>query len=919
MCLNIRGVLNNFAELETMVYQNCFEIIMLTETHLTNEEDSEIKLNGYEVIRCDSNSKHTGGVAVYIRNEWHYEVLKIEKCDSEFWWLVIKCRMKHVCYVIAIVYRSPSMVKKKFCQYFEQWIEELMEYNCEVIVAGDLNVNWAENDVNKLCLEQSIVDNGCKQIVKEYTRITVNTRTIIDWIVTNVVNVEVNVDHSLKISDHETICINLNVSDLRIEQKRKTVRRFKYNKQNMISDINESMNDIENLSCVNEKAKKYEEILKTAINNQTVECNEYNNGRYNWYSAELQEMKVQKVNLYNRAVLTRKKNDWSAYINVRSEYVTKIKKVKNEFIINKLQGAQNQKELWMIMKELVLKKNDTASIKEVIFDSVRVEKEIEIANEFNKYFVKSINEINESIPYCQYFNNVVPVSCTFNLEQVNESELKEIIKGFNNKRDINYLSAPMLIDCWEVTGSALLKIINQSFREGIFPEPWKQSTVIPIKKVTGTKLCEEYRPINMLPTYEKIIEKCVQIQLESYVEKNNLLIAQQSGFRKGHSCETALNWLIMQWKSEIECGNVICACFLDFKRAFETVDREILIAKLEQYGVNGKEQMWFKSYLRNRMQRTKVNNTTSEQEETKLGVPQGAVLGTLLFLMYINDINTVLSHAKIMLFADDALIYVCAKDKDECISKITNDLNKLSAWLNMNKLKLNTNKTKCMVINGADSADVRINGELIECVVELKYLGVIIDKKLNFKNHIDYVCKKIGKKIGFFRRIRKNVTPMCAVHIYNTMIKPHFEYCSTMLIVCNEGMFHRMQMLQNKGMRTILYCSRYTPVRDMLNTLEWMNVKQRVIYGVLVFIFKIKNNILPKYLQDSLNYVSDVQPYNLRNRNDFRIQYASSTNAQNSLLYKGLILWNELSNELKIERSVNVFKRKCAIFVKQFH
>lgn len=186
-------------------------------------------------------------------------------------------------------------------------------------------------------------------------------------------------------------------------------------------------------------------------------------------------------------------------------------------------------------------------------------------------------------------------------------------------------------------------------------------------------------------------------------------------------------------------------------------------------------------------------------------------------------------------------------------------MERLNKWLCSNKLKLNIEKTKFMVINGRNvdqQISVSINGETIERVYTMKYLGFIIDCRLHLKNHIDYICKKIAKKIGFLARISSKLTPEHRVTIYKTMIAPHFEYCASILSTCNIGEFRRLQKLQNRAMRIVLRCKKRTHVQDMLDALQWLNVKQRIMYRMLVMIFKVKNNLMPKYLSDKIKYVA---------------------------------------------------------------
>lgn len=192
----------------------------------------------------------------------------------------------------------------------------------------------------------------------------------------------------------------------------------------------------------------------------------------------------------------------------------------------------------------------------------------------------------------------------------------------------------------------------------------------------------------------------------------------------------------------------------------------------------------------------------------------------------------------------------------------------------------------------------------------MKYLGVMLDSNLNFSKHIDYIAKKISKKIGFLRRIRQNITTICAINIYNTIIKPHFEFCSTILYMGNDENINRLQKLQNKAMRAILRCSFYTPIRWMLACLKWLNIKQRILFNAAVFVFKMKHKMVPEYLSANLVYVQDVQPHNLRSNSNFRLHFYRNSRTQNMIMYKGLKYFNELPSDIKNESNFSSFKRR---------
>lgn len=443
-----------------------------------------------------------------------------------------------------------------------------------------------------------------------------------------------------------------------------------------------------------------------------------------------------------------------------------------------------------------------------------------------------------------------------------------------------------MLDSWNYIGNALLDIVNESLVRGIFSDCWKKSMLVTVEKIASASKCEDFRPINMLSTFEKILESVVKMQLVQHMTENDIIISEQSAYRKSHSCETALNYVIADWKCEIDERNCILAVFVDFKRAFETIDRSVLLKKLECYGIRGSELAWFTDYLTDRYQTTKFGKTTSSQLRNELGLPQGSVLSAILFSLFINDVKSIFQKCKVNLFADDTAIYIVGKDVDDMVEIMNSELTNFNVWLNINKLKLNAKKTKFMVLGHKKIEKVdqlKIGEAVIDRVKVIKYLGCMIDEQLNFKQNCDYVCRKMAKKVNFFGRISKCLDKTTKLLVYNTIIAPHIKYCSTILFLSDKSHVERIQKLQNKCMRIILKKRRRTHVKEMLADLKFLSVQQLIARDVMVFIHKVQKGLLPRNLTSCFQS-NEGRAYILRNQDNLRLPLFIKSSTQNSLM-----------------------------------
>lgn len=899
-------------------------LILLSETHLTKDiEDSEVNIKGYKLLRCDSTSKHTGGVAIYSKNHLNINIVHCENYTNNFWTLCVKIINKSINGMFAVIYHSPSTSDASFIEYFKKWFDKYIRHEILTVIVGDFNINLLKNDFYCEKMKSVLKSLGMKQFVSEPTRITKNSKSLIDYVISNRYKMKVKVLLNEKISDHSTIICDLKQkceNNGRIEIKSKISN---YSKEIFIDNLTQIDWTEAFKFNVNEKANFVVSNLKKCFSQFVQEIELQSLNSQVWYNKDLFYLKIKRDNAFQKAVLTELEINWINYIEINKEYKFKTKTTKNNYYKNKLNNAEhNQKKMWKVLKEIV---NGTREYfnNYIEFNGVKINDTQLITNNFNQYFVNSIIEINNSIPHQSEldFINIKKVDNVFKFRIINYEDIINVLKQIRCESDCELLNKTILQDALTFIGLSFLDVINSSLETGVFPKEWKISILIPVPKVQNTVKAEEFRPINQLPTYEKILEGVVKNQFNEHLETSNILIEEQFGFRKGHSCEMALNVILINWKEEIDNGNRIISVFLDLKRAFETITRERLITKLEKYGVEGVEKQWFESYLTNRFQRTKMNGKISDIIEVPFGVPQGAKLAADLFIVYINDINQCLKYCKIALFADDTLIYIIDPHTISAKNKINEDLERINKWLNVNKLKLNTTKTKCMVFNKESDLNdrdivIKINNEEIQQVKSIKYLGMFIDNNLKMAEQVDYIIKKVSKKIGFLGRISMKLPLWHRITLYKTIIAPHFEYCSSILYTCNKGDFAKLQKQQNRAMRIILRCPFLISIELMLDTLCWMSIQQRIIFKTLIYIFKIKHDLLPNILCKKIQYVNQRHSYPVRNAQDFNINKVNKVSTSNSIFFKGLQQFNSLPDVIKEEENLSIFKKLLSSYIK---
>ncbi|CAB4022776.1 RNA-directed DNA polymerase from mobile element jockey-like, partial [Paramuricea clavata] len=413
---------------------------------------------------------------------------------------------------------------------------------------------------------------------------------------------------------------------------------------------------------------------------------------------------------------------WIKFRAIRNKVNSELKKAKKNYFCNKIEDcarAKDPKQSWKLINNLLGKNNKSNNISQLKVEDVIISDDIKIAESFNDFFVnigaKLANEIEiNSTDFTSFQSVPSRPDIQFKFSEISTHEVCLQLRNLKTSKStgIDTIPARALKIAAEIISPSLTWIFNLSIKTGIYVEEWKKAWVLPIYKSEDRQKCENYRPISILPIISKIFERLVFNQLYKYLNEHSLLSKYQSGFRPKNSTLSALIQMCDAWYTNMDNGDLSGVVFLDIRKAFDSINHDILLRKMkEQFGVSNIEFKWFESYISNREQVCFVNGTMSTPRNLVCGVPQGSILGPLLFLLYINDLPNNLKNTIPCLYADDTQIFSSANDYQHLVFNLNSDLNNISQWLKQNKLQHHSSKTKVMYVGSKHNLH-KINNDI---------------------------------------------------------------------------------------------------------------------------------------------------------------------------------------------------------------
>jgi hypothetical protein len=880
-----------------------FSAICIQETWLKHFTNLDLfSIPNYSMFSLPPTCSSHGGLVIYVHENFNANKLDIYK-TSELWeglFLEISGGGLSKPLNLCNIYRPPRDTNsdiEKVLSEFTPIVSNMTNSQRECVIAGDFNLDLLkiESRISYSKYLELMYSFSLVPSVTLPTRLSRRRATLIDHIFYKSSSTRLTGGIVLSnISDHLIPFVCLDIKTQYVSPP-KTVsfqpsdidstNAFISAVNNIdFVDIISTNGNIDANSSFNIFKENIDRCIETHLPFQTVKFHRYKHKIRPWITSGILVSLKKRDGMYRQLKKlnpnSEKYNTLNINLHTYNNILKKLQRNSKFSYYNEMfsKCKNDARKSWKLINTLIgntRSKNNICNI--FTINGSQTSNQAEIAEHFNTFFSNIGRQQAENIPcfpnnnFKKYLNN--PVTNEFVFTPVNEIEITKIItelKPKNSAGDDN-LSLNLLKRLKHKISLPLSILINKSLSEGIFPDALKLAKVIPLFKKDDPSYFNNYRPISLLLSVSKIYEKIVHKQLLSYFTNNKLLYAHQYGFRPLHSTEAASLELIDRIFSLLDEDKIPFAIFMDLSKAFDTLNHNILLYKLSYYGIKNISYSWFQSYLSDRKQYVNYNNTKSSISTLSLGVPQGSILGPLLFLIYVNDVSHVSSLFRCILYADDTTLTstFCSFNDSESPENLMNtEINKIYKWLCANKLSLNIAKTKYMIFHSPNKSLQNINTPVlainnlpIECVDKFDFLGITLTSTLSWKAHQSKICKKLSRTIGILQRLRNMVPSNILLNIYNSLFVSHI---SNSVLVWG----HKADRIFKLQKRAIVFKKRYndhtSPLFKQNNLLKFEDIYKT---AAAKFYFKYINDKLPKYFNNMFDTIPFTHHYNTRQTN----------------------------------------------------
>ena len=923
MHINSRSLPKNFDNIKAFLntLSTPPDILAITETWLSVFNRNLFQLNGYHAYHLVRKTRSQGGVSVFVSNSIQStQIDNLTLVNDNIEILTTNVSANSSSYILCAVYRPHSKYEG-----IEQFTDNLLELlqtdnirNKNIILIGDININLLEHTThiatnNYLATLQTVnfFPHICRP-TRFPDNIDLSEPSLLDHIYTNFNNSFTSGILHYQISDHLPIFLNISISSKSQIFHNIKFRLFNHwNKQkfrNKISIIN--WDNILNNDDVNSNFDAFLSNIKHIYNEcfpivtKTISEKRLNSP---WINNDILNAIKTKNRLYKDfkiGLVT--ELQYKQYRNVLN---TTIKQRKKSYYLEKFTNFKNNtRKIWDTVNQLTGSKHKKDNINCINYNHVKYTKDSDIARIFNEFYTNVATNLDNDLPPAtidplSFLEGDYPTSMI--VPPVQPHDVIRVINSLKNKNsNVQELSVSILKLNSQFFALPLSTLFNQSINNGKFPQQLKHATVIPIHKKASKEEIGNYRPISLLSNISKIFEKLMKEFLLNYLETRKIISLSQFGFRSGLNTFDALRTFSEAIYSTLEAKQSLLSIFIDFTKAFDTVNHVILLKKLYHYGIRGIIHDWFHDYLSQRSQCTKIQQHTSDFSTIHYGVPQGSVLGPILFLLYINDLPNIFTSLKTILFADDATLHISGENINNLIFTTNNDLKKLHSWCLSNRMTINLDKTHYMLFtfkNKNNLPPLIYHNNNIRITNTHTLLGVTFDENMSFKSHISNTVLKLSRIVGLFYRVRDFVPSNILKVLYDAHVLPHLQYCTP--IRCSTYPTHLLPLfrLQKKIIRIITKQNYFEHTQPLFKSSHILKIFDINLLQIAIYMFKLSHNT-------SNNILLPQHHYPTRTHDNLIIPLHTLTIFQHSLAYLGPKTWNSLPSHIRSLPTINTFK-----------
>lgn len=917
--VNAESLFGHFDEFHDIFISSNFHIICVSESWLSSRVAStSVHLPGYTLFRTDRVGLTRGGVAVYVQSHLQTTVLSSSGQHGRPEYMFLKVKLFTESILIGVCYRPPKV--GFLCDFETALVDLLVDYK-HVLILGDFNADLlSTRPASDVTIMRNIIESCNLTLLQSgATHHTGNTHTLLDLVLTaDPARVQTHGKTSVPgLSKHDLVYVVYKVRTPRLSHRNVTYRDLNnLDFQALIDDAKiMPWSDVDNFSNVDDMVSHFNNMILTLFDKHApLRTVRVKRPPAPWITPEIRSLMKERDAAWRRYKRTGDVLCKQTFRSLRNRVKQSIRNSKLRYAHSIFSGENNSKSMWKNVKRFgIAARNNQDNCPKIPI------------NELNGHFVNSgaptsQDAVKRHLSHLE--SQEPPGPHVFQLRSVTLTEVKKAVARINTKAiGADGISIKFIKPILDIIIKPICSIFNRSINTSTFPSEWKLSHVLPLPKKSNPVSASDYRPISILPVLSKALERLVHQQVCSYMITNKLFDPFQSGFRAGHSTTTALLKVTDDIRLAMDKRLVTILLLFDFSKAFDSVNHKILLQKLRLLGFSPTALAWISSYLSGRLQKTLCSGIFSDPVAVTCGVPQGSVLGPLLFSIFVHDISKTLNFSKYHIYADDLQIYFHSSLSDlfTSIGLVNSDVCSLVSWVNEHGLLLNAKKTQPIIIGSSrimskivfeDVPNIVIGDVAVPYCRTVTDLGLVLNTTLSWTEQVTKTCNKVFAAMHTLKSSGWMLPFKMKELLVKSLVLPIFDYGSSVYCDVSVELASRLQRAQNYCVRYLFNLRRDDRVSAAYEQLGWLRLNETRKLHNLNLTFKIIRSGIPEYLSQSFVFLSQISGRTSRiNASTLAIPRHSTVMYNRSFCVSSCRLWNALPEQLRTSVKFEVFKK----------